>query len=167
MGKLLYEAGFRLEFGQLIPFILLIFIFLFPRIMRKYVEATNVTVNMRYVHIFCRYAFVFVLVLALVTTAFQINMYNKTVGAYRKGDYKIAEGYVENFVPMPYAGRADESFEINGVKFSYCDYEMRPGYNNAKSHGGVITGNGQHLKIGYVYDDRTYGNVIVYIEQLP
>lgn len=168
MGKLLYEAGFRLEFGQLIPFILLIIIFLFPRIMRKYVEATNVTVNMRYVHIFCRYAFVFVLVLALVTTSFQINMYNKTVGAYRKGDYKIAEGYVENFVPMPYEGRGnEESFEINGVKFSYSDYSIQSGYHNSKSHGGVIQGNGQHLRIGYVYYNEIYGNVIVYIEQLP
>ena len=34
-------------------------------------------------------------------------------------------------------------------------------------NGGVIKENGQHLKIGYVYLNETYGNIIVYIEQLP
>ena len=74
---------------------------------------------------------------------------------------------VENFDPMPYEGHANETFEINGVKFSYSDYIVHPGYNNTKSHGGVIKENGQHLKIGYVYLNETYGNIIVYIEQLP
>ena len=96
---------------------------------------------------------------------FEISSYNKIVGAYKSGDYEIVEGFVEDFKPMPYEGHSDESFEINGVKFSYSDYSIGTGYNNAKSHGGVITGNGQHLKIGYIKELN--GNVIVYIEQLP
>ena len=40
------------------------------------------------------------------------------------------------------------------------------GYHNSKSHGGVITGNGQRLKIGYVYYNEQYGNIIVYIEEI-
>ena len=61
---------------------------------------------------------------------------------------------------------AAKEVEINGVKFFYSDYSTQPGYNNAKSHGGVITGDGQHLKIHYVYLNETYGNIIVYIEEI-
>ena len=39
-------------------------------------------------------------------------------------------------------------------------------YHNAWSHGGVITGNEQHLKIRYVNYERL-GNVILFIEELP
>ena len=69
---------------------------------------------------------------------------------------------------MPYEGRSNESFEINGVYFSYSDYEIQQGYHNAKSHGGVISGDGQYLKIGYVqpYPFSRNDNVIVYIEEL-
>ena len=98
---------------------------------------------------------------------FQLSMYNKIVGAYNRGEYQIVEGYVENFDPMPYSGHTKESFEINDIEFFYSDYNHHPGYNNTKSHGGVIKKNGQHLKIGYVYINETYGNIIVYIEQIP
>ena len=91
-------------------------------------------------------------------------MYTKVVGAYKDGEFMIVEGYVENFDPMPYGGHSEESFEINNVTFSYSDYTIQPGYNNSKSHGGVIEGNGQHLKVGYV--DYYGTNIIVYIEQL-
>ena len=97
----------------------------------------------------------------------QFHMYNRTAGAYLRGEYEVVEGYVEKFDPMPYHGKEYESFEIDGVKFFYSDYSHQPGYNRSRSHGGVIKGNGQHLKIGYVYLDETYGNLIVYIEQIP
>ena len=73
---------------------------------------------------------------------------------------------IENFDPMPYGGHTNESFEINDVYFEYSDYNVTSGYRNTKSHGGVITGDGQYLKIGYVYYNSTYGNIIVYIEEL-
>ena len=107
----------------------------------------------------------FATVLVLIGFLFQWNMYRKTVGAYQRGTYEIVEGYVEDFVPMPYEGHANESFQINGIPFSYSDFVITPGYRNAKSHGGVITGNGQYLRVGYIYFNETYGNIIVYIEQ--
>ena len=67
---------------------------------------------------------------------------------------------------MPSDGKNHETFEINGVEFSYSDYNTQAGYNNTKSHGGAITGNGQHLKIRYVYFNETYGNIILYIEEI-
>ncbi|MBR6745396.1 MAG: hypothetical protein IKM00_09315 [Clostridia bacterium] len=97
----------------------------------------------------------------------QFTMYSKTAGAYRRGEYETVEGCVENFDPMPYHGKKKESFEIGGVKFFYSDYNDHPGYHRSRSHGGVIKGNGQRLKIGYVYVNETYGNIIVYIEHLP
>ena len=105
-------------------------------------------------------------VAALIVFLFQGHMYFKTVGAYQRGQYEVVEGYVENFDPMPYGGHTNESFEINDVYFEYSDYNVTSGYRNTKSHGGVITGDGQYLKIGYVYYNSTYGNIIVYIEEL-
>lgn len=66
---------------------------------------------------------------------------------------------------MPYSGHKQESFEVNGVRFEYSDFEVTIGYHNAKSHGGVIKEDGQYLKIGYV--NYWSINHIVYIEEFP
>ncbi len=39
---------------------------------------------------------------------------------------------------MPEGGHADEHFLVNGVSFSYSDYEISAGFNNTSSHGGPI-----------------------------
>ena len=78
--------------------------------------------------------------------------------------YKEIEGYVSDFDPMPYEGHKQESFVLSNIKFNYSDDEYNVGYHTAASRGGVITGNGQHLKIRYV---RQFGkNIIFYIEEL-
>ena len=123
--------------------------------------------HIKIVKIFCLVGIAFVIIWSAVVFIAQFSMYNKTVVAYHRGNYQTVEGYVENFSPMPYEGHSRESFEINGVKFSYSDYNIHPGYNTTKYHGGVIKKNGQHLKIGYVYLNETYGNIIVYIEHIP
>jgi len=170
MGTVLYEATGKFDASFLIPLILLAFIVIIPFIIKKRYqnkEGINLALTMKIVKICCCCAGAFVILLSLIVLIGQLYMYNKTVGAYNRGDYEIIEGYVENFDPMPYEGHANESFEINGVKFEYSDYDVIQGYNNTKSHGGVITHNGQHLKIGYVKYGGNYGNIIVYIEQLP
>ncbi len=165
MRNVLYEATFKFDFYLLIPVAMMIFILAFPRIWKKSWEGKYTIVTYKSVKIFCACGFSFILFLTLILGFSSVHMYKNTVGAYKAGDYEIVEGYVENFVPMPYEGHSEESFEINGVKFSYSDYQITFGYNNAKSHGGVIAGNGQYLKVGYVVDNDT--NIIVYIEQLP
>lgn len=105
------------------------------------------------------------LVLALFIVPDQVKMYQSTVGAYERGDYKIAEGYIEQFQPAQKVGKR-ESFFIDGVEFAYYDNVVQFGYHQSSANGGIITGNGQHLKIGYT-SYRHLGNVIVYIEQLP
>lgn len=83
-------------------------------------------------------------------------------------DVFVIEGYVENFHPMPYEGHDTEHFEINGVFFEYSDYTVTNGYHKAASHGGVVTRNGQHLKIKYVVEKLEQGeeNVILYIAEI-
>ena len=167
MNRILYEASFHFHVMNLIPVFMLIWILFFPSIVDRVNRCLNLKYSVRR-HSFNRaIIFVFVSVILVITIIFEIDMTKKTVGAYKRGDYQIVEGYVENFHPMPYGGHSQESFEINGVLFSYSDFNSQQGYNKAKSHGGVITGDGQHLKIGYVYYGGTYGNIIIYIEELP
>lgn len=73
------------------------------------------------------------------------------------GDFKVVEGEVRNFKPMPYGGRVYESFEVSGVPFRYSDYEVSAGFNNAASHGGPIR-EGLRVRIAYV------GNTILRLE---
>lgn len=172
MNTILYEASTKTHLFKLFPaFFAVIFavvmILIMPTVIRKSYEKKGIDINIKFVRVFCRFAMAFLLLWCILGFGGQWNMHDKVIGAYERGEYQTVEGYVENFDPMPYTGKKDESFEINGVKFAYSDYNMQPGYNNAKSHGGVITGNGQHLKIGYVYLDEVYGNVIVFIEEIP
>ena len=167
MNNVLYEATSKFDFSIFsIPVIMIIIMSIILRVIKKSYDGKDIKSNIKAAKSVCLLGVLFVSFLSAVVLISQLNMYHKIVGAYNRGEYQIVEGYVENFDPMPYEGHADESFEINGVKFSYSDYNIHPGYNNTKSHGGVIKENGQHLKIGYVYLNETYGNIIVYIEQI-
>ena len=107
-----------------------------------------------------------ILIFVMILVPDKIKAYNATVGAYKRGEYEIVEGYVKDFHPMPYWGHDQESFTVSGISFAYSNYSDTFGYHKAKSHGGVIRGDGQHLRIGYTaYSWR--GNVIVYMEELP
>ena len=57
-----------------------------------------------------------------------------------EGRCNSVEGPVEHFVPMPYAGHAQESFSVAGVPFRYSDFIITDGFNNTSSHGGPIHG---------------------------
>ncbi|MBQ2661422.1 MAG: hypothetical protein IJF80_02060 [Clostridia bacterium] len=171
MGTVLYEAHYQFSLITLMPTLMLAVIILFPKIIEKDALKQGRKMSQsakRIVRIFCIYAGIFVGLISLILITSEISMYSKIIGAYERGEYEIVEGYVENFDPMPYEGRSNESFEINGVYFSYSDYAIQQGYHNSKSHGGVISGDGQYLKIGYVhpYLFSKIGNVIVYIEEL-
>jgi hypothetical protein len=71
------------------------------------------------------------------------------MSALRSGDCEIVEGTVERFHPMPHHGRSLESFTVNGVHFSYSDFDVsKPGFNHTESHGGPIH-SGMHVRIHY------------------
>lgn len=169
MSRVLYEAHFHFEFFMLIPIIMLVFIIFFPKLIEISYEQKGMEVSeagKNIVRISCVIAGITIAVFSLLIFLGHRHMYEKTVVAYKNGEYEIVEGYVENFVPMPYSGHAMESFEIDGVHFEYSDYNLIQGYHNTRSHGGVIYGDGQYLKVGYVKYNETYGNIIVYIEQI-
>ena len=77
--------------------------------------------------------------------------------ALASGKASYVEGTVDNFVPMPYQGHANESFTVKGVPFSYSDYGVEAGFNQTSSHGGPIR-QGLPVRIWYV------GNEIVKLE---
>ena len=51
-------------------------------------------------------------------------------GVLLNNEYKVVEGYVDSYHPMPYAGHEHETFTVQGVNFSYSDYEVTNAFNN-------------------------------------
>jgi hypothetical protein len=85
------------------------------------------------------------------------------VKALTSGQYKIAQGVVETFHPMPDDGSSNESFTVSGYAFSYSDYsELTPStcFNQTAAHGGPIHP-GMLLRIKFV------DQCILQIEVLP
>ena len=81
--------------------------------------------------------------------------------AYHNNNYLTVEGMVQNFE----GDAAKERFEVSGVKFYYDSDVIGEsdglGYDVVREKGGVITGNGQRVRIGYV--KYLFNNVIVAI----
>ncbi|MBQ8780604.1 MAG: hypothetical protein IJZ72_02870 [Oscillospiraceae bacterium] len=158
MGKILYEMHFVFEPVLLVPVVMFAATFFFPQAVSSRDENADLT----YIKKFCTFARWFIAVLTVIAAAAQISMYTEISDAYKNGDYLTVEGVVENFR----TGQKKESFAINDVDFSYSDNNIIQGYHRMKQSGGVIKGDGQHLRVGYVYYNDTYGNIIVYIEEL-
>ncbi len=162
MENILYEIGVRFDPLMIIPVILAAVILSAPLILEKICKKQLINLNIRLINII---SVSLTLIIITVTTVFAISSvreYKALMDAYQSGEYLTVTGYVENFTPMQNKGNGEESFTIDGIYFSYesgFDY----GYNEPSAEGGVITGNGQYLKIGYV----EYGGVnkIVYIEE--
>jgi hypothetical protein len=64
--------------------------------------------------------------------------YAKVRDALAQHRAEVVEGRVEDFSPMPYGGHAFESFTVCGVRFSYSDYVISPGFNRTSTHGGPM-----------------------------
>jgi hypothetical protein len=89
------------------------------------------------------------LVLSLVPIYYNFSIYRETKKIYESKQYKVVEGIVENFHPMPYSGHSNESFTVNGIKFSYSDFDVSYyGFNNTQSHGGPISQN-KKVRLSY------------------
>lgn len=87
-------------------------------------------------------------------------------------DVCVVQGYVEQFQPQicyaPDITKCREQFEINGVYFEYSSHWIVRGYHTPASRGGVVTENGQHLKIKYIVKDdgEELQNIILYIAEI-
>ena len=171
MGTVLYELHFGNILALSMPLIMTVFLILFPVIAEKMPRekgAEMSPVGRRIFHSCCLGGSLFVGLIAAVILITEISGYSQLADAYNRGEYEIVEGYVENYDTTHPRGGPTESFEINGVYFAYSEYEIHQGYRKDKAHGGVISGNGQYLKIGYVntYSNGERRNIIVYIEEV-
>ena len=92
-----------------------------------------------------------------MTFALTYGDYRNCCQTLASGKASYVEGSVDNFVPMPVQGHANEKFTVMGVPFNYSDYEVEAGFNNASSHGGPIR-QGLPVRIWYI------GNEIVKLE---
>ena len=104
------------------------------------------------------------LVAFLFTMGSSILLYAACRRLWKSGEVSEVTGYVENYHPMPASGHDMESFEIDGVSFSYSNFVLQTGYHCAASWGGVVTHDGQHLKIQYIQVEEE--KIIVYIAEL-
>jgi hypothetical protein len=77
---------------------------------------------------------------------YSVYLHHKSLA--RDNRCRVAEGRVEQFVPMPYAGHAEESFTVSGVPFKYSDFIVTDAFNNTSSHGGPLTGD-SYVRICY------------------
>ncbi len=90
------------------------------------------------------------LITSLVTYKSTIE-YNEVTSTLEKESYKIVEGVIQDFTPMPYSGHKTESFNVNNVHFEYSDYMGKEYFfNHTKSHNGPIQSNDQEVKIYYI-----------------
>lgn len=87
-----------------------------------------------------------------------------TLIPYKSGHYVEIEGVVQDYHSNLGSTRGTiESFTLDGVKFECSDGNIW-GYAPNRKNGGVIFGNGQHLRIRYL--PKSSENTIVYIEQM-
>lgn len=173
MSTVLYEAptGYSTIVAALIiPFIVFLGIIIIPRLTYdpvktfKGMNSSAIKKVPNYKLLVIAGIFVFVGIGFILQNL--LEMHRKVIIPYTKGQYEIVEGYVQNFIPMPPEGHSLEMFDIGDVHFEYSDNLVVVGYNTTKYNGGVIRGNGQYLKVGYVYFNKSYGNIIVYIEEI-
>lgn len=89
------------------------------------------------------------------------HSHNRLVESAGSGRFRVVEGLVENFHPMPAAGHDTERFTVAGEGIAYSDYEITGGFNNTASHGGPLRA-GLPVRITFVQDSSR--NVIFKLE---
>jgi hypothetical protein len=87
---------------------------------------------------------------AFSTTYFQHQRHRALA---EQNQCRVVEGPVQDFVPMPFTGHAQESFFVAGVPFRYSDYGVTDAFNNTASHGGPIDAD-SYVRICYDPSDN-------------
>lgn len=177
MGNVLYiyEPELSIDINQFIPLIvgiILLFISIFLFKWEKIDKEIKKTGYNLYTHPWFKGASAAIGILFIIyflcVGISSLNEPKVFEARLKNGEVCEVTGYVEKLHTMPYEGKDYDHFEINGVYFEYSDYEFTNGYNKTASHGGVITENGQFLKIKYIPSEDTLykQNIILYIEEL-
>lgn len=106
--------------------------------------------------------FLFIFIISLSE---DIATYKQYINIINSKTFESISGSVNNFKPADLYGKGEESFDINGTKFSYSQYENHIGYHTVSTKGGIIKGNDQILTIDYIYDKYLDKNIILQISQ--
>ena len=106
---------------------------------------------------FFRTFFIGAIVWTVFASLLTLLPYAVLIYCLQTGKYDVTEGTVTNFIPMPYHGHSDERFVVNGKYFKYSQFDMGPGFNHTKSHGGPID-EGVKVRISHV------GRIIIKLE---
>lgn len=151
---MLYEFGFQFHISDLVKvgiFVLPFCIYLFSSIFESKVVRVSIITFALLISIFILVVFYIMPVCSYLEIKQNIN----------KGNVFIVEGEVNNFETptSSWGGHNSESFTIDGVEFCYFGTENY-GYSQFLCDGGVITGNGQKLRITYC-SDRFYDELVI------
>lgn len=65
--------------------------------------------------------------------------------------HQTVEGVVQNFIPMDENRGISESFTVNGISFSYHDYNNSSAFNESRGNGGPVY-EGVEVRILYYHD---------------
>ena len=168
--RLVYDFGNRFPRIGIIIFPLLfiligLVIFYYHKKFVKKNNNSNFGINKRTFGIVFGILFAsFATLFSAFTITSNLNEYYRTKEVYDTKNYKVVEGIVKDFHPMSEGGHDSERFTVNGVPFSYSDYDLTDyGYNNSASKGGAIADD-IYVRIGYF--DNGNRNVILKLETL-
>lgn len=156
---MLYEFGFQihiLDVFKVLIFILPFCMFLFSSRFKKIIRLIIIALAC-FISIF----FLIVFYIQPICSYWEIKQNIAT------GDVYTIEGEVSNFETPEdsLGGHNSESFTIDNIEFCYYETENY-GYSKFLCNGGIVTGNGQKLRITYCNDPLTDELVICYIEKL-
>lgn len=101
---------------------------------------------------FAYFFLIFAVIWTVIAFISTYRQYYTLINVMKEGRYRVVEGVVTHFVPMPYQGHSDERFCVKSVCFRYSDYEETAGFNNTASHGGPIKP-GLHVRVFYIGND--------------
>ena len=159
METLLYEISFSFSLIYLLPLLLLALFLFYPRLYVRLYPGSKKgrevpARSLRFVKIVSLLLSALVVFITLLSAVALVKDYKATAGAYQEGNYLSTEGSVTNFHPADPQNSDKalrrESFTLGGVSFSYSPASVAAGYHTPRELGGVIQGDGQRLRIGYV-----------------
>ena len=173
METVLYEFYFNYAgiVGIIVPLFIGVVIFFADKIVGKRMTSKPATpigakeISPKTFKIFTRILGGFLSVACFLFVVSYIKEYRDYKTKLDNDDVFVVEGYVTNFERFSVIEKTPEHFEINGVYFAYSERDDTNGYHSIVGHGGVVTHNGQHLKIKYVTNE--WGeNVILAIYEI-
>ena len=146
--NMLYEFGFQIHLSDIFK----VLIFILPVCMFLFSSRFEKVIRLIIIALAC-FVSVFVLIVFYIQP---ICSYCEIKQNIARGDVYTVEGEVSDFETPEdsFGGHNSESFTINNVEFSYYGTENY-GYSRFLCNGGVVTGNGQKLRITYCNDPLT------------